>query len=707
MSFPQQPLPTQQQVPQSPLQPLLHDSVVQLRAPSQSWCGANGDMGERPIHGYFHSDTRVLSGLALRIGGEVPEHLMHAAVDAATVRFVALARGMDDASADPKVRVERMRRVAPGEMSESIRLSSALAAAVHTTISVDLHLAADAMQAVKAGIAESGATVVTLPGDAVHLAAGSLAATVTAEGASVSRSETGGITLEWPVTVPAHGSVQVEWTLGVRDDNAVVIAAEGSPEWASATVRTGDSRLAAWVEQGLGDLTALRTARSDAPTETFLAAGAPWFFTLFGRDSIWAARFLLPLGTEVAASTLRVLAGLQGTREVAHTAEQPGKIMHELRGSPLAIPGEDILLPPLYYGTVDATALWVTLLHDAWQWGMPDAEVEALLPNLEAALAWMRDFGDNDRDGFLEYVDTTGHGLANQGWKDSGDSIQWRDGRLATGPIALCEVQGYAYEAAIGGAALLDRFGRVDAAGQPAGNEWREWAAALKARFAASFWIDDPAGAYPAIALDADKQRVDTVTSNIGHLLGTGILDPDESRLVADRLVGHELNSGYGLRTMSTDSTGYWPLSYHGGSVWTHDTAIAISGLGRAGFGAEAATLIRGLLAAARGFGYRMPELHSGDPAEEFADPVPYPAACRPQAWSAAAAVAVLGTALGLAPDRDGGTVAIAPLRGLGAVTVDGLRFAGHPFGVTTDADGHVTRNTLTGHGFGAESVVQ
>ncbi|MGO4692373.1 glycogen debranching N-terminal domain-containing protein [Glaciibacter sp. 2TAF33] len=698
MSLPQQPLPSPQPLAPAPdLQPLLHDSLVQLSAPSQAWCGANGEMGERPIHGYFHSDTRILSGLALRVGGENPEHLMHAAVDPATLRFVALARGLDDASADPKIRVERVRGVAPGGMSESITLSSALSAEVRTTISLRLHFTADAMQAVKAGMAGSGAMPITVAEDTVHLAAGSLTASVTAGGASVARSETGSVTLDWPVTVPEHGSVRVTWALTVSDAHAVVVAAGGSPEWATASVRSGDSRLGFWVEQALGDLTALRMARSDAPAEVFLAAGAPWFFTLFGRDSIWAARFLLPLGTELAASTLRVLAELQGTRDVAHTAEQPGKIMHELRAAPLAIPGENIMLPPLYYGTVDATALWITLLHDAWQWGMPDAEVAALLPHLDAALAWMRDFGDSDGDGFLEYVDTTGHGLANQGWKDSGDSIQWRDGRLATGPIALCEVQGYAYEAAIGGAELLDRFGRVDAKGRPAGTEWREWAAALKARFAASFWIDDPAGAYPAIALDAGKQRVDTVTSNIGHLLGTGILDQPGSRLVADRLVGAALNSGYGLRTMSTDARGYWPLSYHGGSVWTHDTAIAISGLGRSGFGAEAAALIRGLLAAAEGFDYRMPELHSGDPADEFAAPVPYPAACRPQAWSAGAAVAVLATALGLTPDPRSGTVAISPLPGLGTVTVDGLRFAGHPFGVTTDAEGHVTGTTAPG----------
>jgi len=452
-----------------------------------------------------------------------------------------------------------------------------------------------------------------------------------------------------------------------------VAGAAASPEWSGFRAATGDSRLASWLDRAVADLQALRMSTVEHPHDVFLAAGAPWFFTLFGRDSLWAARMLLPLGHEIAASTLRVLAEYQGTETVAETAEQPGKIMHELRPGALVIPGEGVVLPPLYYGTVDATALWICLLHDAWRWGMPRDQVEALLPHLEAALAWMRDYGDSDGDGFLEYIDTTGHGLANQGWKDSGDSIQWRDGTLAEGPIALCEVQGYAYEAAVGGAALLDAFGR------PGGDAWRSWAAELKQRFADAFWIADPAGAYPAVALDAAKQKVDTVTSNIGHLLGTGILDAEQAEQVARRLVSRELSSGYGLRTMSTDSAGYWPLSYHGGSVWAHDTAIAITGLARDGFRAEAAQLSEGLLAAAAGFGYRMPELHSGDSASDTSAPIPYPAACRPQAWSAAAAVAVLSARLGLRADAPEGRFEVDPDAAAGGIEVEGLRFAGEP----------------------------
>lgn len=658
-----------------PLQPLLHDSVVVLTAPSQAWSAPDGRIDGHGIHGFYHSDLRVLDRVLLTVGGDVPEHIATAGPDAATSVFTGLVRGLDDATADPRVRIDRTRHVRAGSLGERIVLRNALRTAVDTSVEVVLGADFSPMQSIKAGLTGSEHPVTVEPGEdgtAAVLRSGRVRAHVVAEGAEAT-VDGDRVLLRWNVEVPASGSADVAWSIEVDDPTAVVAGAQPSASWSTFRATTGDSRLQSWLDRAVSDLQALRMSTVERADDVFLAAGAPWFFTLFGRDSLWAARMLLPLGHEIAASTLRVLAHYQGTRIVAETAEQPGKIMHELRPAALTIPGEGVELPPLYYGTVDATALWVCLLHDAWKWGMPRDEVEALLPHLEAALAWMRDFGDSDGDGFLEYVDTTGHGLANQGWKDSGDSIQWRDGTLADGPIALCEVQGYAYEAAVGGAELLAEFGR------PGADEWRAWAADLKARFSAAFWIDDPAGAYPAVALDAAKRKVDTVTSNIGHLLGTGILDEEQSVLIARRLVSPELSSGYGLRTMSTDSAGYWPLSYHGGSVWAHDTAIAITGLAAEGFRAEAEQLADGLLAAAQGFGYRMPELHSGDSAHDSTAPVPYPAACRPQAWSAAAAVAVLSARLGLRADAPAGRLDVDPDPNAGAMHVEGLRFAGAP----------------------------
>ncbi len=631
----------------APLQPLLHEETVVFRAPSQVWSASDGSIGSQPIHGIYHSDVRVVSHQSVLVNGEPVEHIAIVPHSASSVTFVSVARQLDTA-VDPSVRVEQRRDVSATGVEDTLTLSSRLNHEIPVTISVRLRADLTPLDRIKAGLGSSEISrpAVNEPAEISRPAASwaneTISAALTASHAQIEMVDDT-LTLTWQVTIPAHGSVAVQWSIEARDSAGVVRGVSEPAPWTTPVVRSGDDRLARWVTQSLGDLDALRLTATAAPGEQFLAAGAPWFFTLFGRDAIWAARFMLPLGTSLAASTLRVLARLQGESNVAATAEQPGKIMHELRRATLSIPGEGISLPPLYYGTVDATPLWVCLLHDAWRSGMPEAEVRALLPTLQSALEWMRDYGDADGDGLLEYVDETGHGLANQGWKDSGDSVQWRDGTLAAGPIALCEVQAYAYEAATHGADLLEHFG----VGEP--QQWRAFAASIRSQFD-RFWIEDASGSYPAIALDADKKPVDTVTSNLGHLLGTGLLTDAQAAAVAARLVDPTLNSGYGLRTMSTESAGYWPLSYHGGSVWTHDTAIAIAGLAHDGFATEAASLADGLLAAAVAFDYRMPELHSGDAASEFSRPVPYPAACRPQAWSAAAAIAVLAALEGLAP---------------------------------------------------------
>jgi glycogen debranching enzyme len=663
-------------------QPLLHDETVVLRAPTQAWCAADGSMGLRPIHGIYFSDVRLLSAQLVTVSGAPLEHIATVPHGSHSATFVSLARQLDNPTPDPGVRAEHTITATTSGVEQTLAITSRLSRPLDAVIRVEFVADATAMDSIKSGMPGSPPAIV-ITRETVSWAHDNLAAELQAPGATLTPG-----TFEWAVTIAPRSSVTVTWTIAATDALAVVRAADEPAPWQSPTVVAGDERLARWTSRALADLDALRLTTVAQPKLQFLAAGAPWFFTLFGRDSIWAARFMLPLGTRLAADTLRVLATLQGTAEVPDTAEEPGKIMHELRRGDLKIPGEGIHLPPLYYGTVDATALWICLLHDAWRWGMPDDEVRALLPHLERALEWMRDYGDSDGDGLLEYADKSGRGLSNQGWKDSGDSVQWRDGTLATGPIALCEVQAYAFEAATHGADLLDAFGGSGAA-------WRDWAARLRTAFHDKFWIDSPDGAYIAIALDASKRAVDTVTSNLGHLLGTGILDERQAALVARLLISPELDSGYGLRTMSTDSAGYWPLSYHGGSVWTHDTAIAIAGLVRDGFRNEADELVLGLLAAASGFDYRMPELHSGDRASDYAQPVPYPAACRPQAWSAAAAISVLGSVLGLRPDAPAGELAVAPSSVVGALRVDGLVFAGTAGSITLNADGEISGSTL------------
>ncbi|THE07670.1 amylo-alpha-1,6-glucosidase [Microbacterium oleivorans] len=614
------------------LQPFLSDAVAVLRAPTQVWSRADGEIGAGAIDGVFHGDTRFVRATRVRYGTDAathaPEWISRSAGSASDVRFEALLRRLDDRTPDPKIRLTRRRVVVDGRMMEEFTLVSHLEEEVGLVLEVAVTPDATPMQEVKSGARPAAAVERTLAGDAVELTAGAASMRLRAPGGEVTASGDD-LVLTWHVTCPPRAAATVSWHVDLDDPSLVVRGTARQVDWA-LQARGGDPRLNRWLRQALDDLDALRLTLPGSPDE-FFAAGAPWFFTLFGRDSLWAARLFLSVDPGMAASTLRVLGRLQGSTADPATAEEPGKIAHELRAGTLTMPGEGISLPPLYYGTVDATPLWVTLLSEAHEAGMPEADVRDLLPAMHDALDWI--LASANADGFLDYVDETGHGLSNQGWKDSGDSIQWRDGTLADGPIALSEVQGYAYEAVVRAADLLD------ALDEEGSGRLRTWAAELRTRFRERFWVTTPEGRYPAIALDRDGRAVDTLTSNAGHLLGTGILDPEEERAVADLLTGTSMTSGFGLRTMSTDAGGYWPLSYHGGSVWAHDTAIVARGMARAGLVDHARVLVDGMLNAAEAFAYRVPELHAGDAASDVSVPAPYPAACRPQAWSAAAAV--------------------------------------------------------------------
>ncbi|TDC27379.1 amylo-alpha-1,6-glucosidase [Micromonospora sp. 15K316] len=677
------------------LQPLLHELVGVVRAPTSALGDLAGQIRPTGVQGVFHADARVLSRAELRVDDREPESLARGSAGPHGVRFVGLTRWLGDPGPDPTVRVERLRRVSPGGLTEEIRIVSTASVPVRAVLSIDIACDLAPIEVVKAGGAAEALEAKTgRPGELAWAAAG-ITVTVTAEGATT--DSTGGRAttprLTWPVELPPRGRAEVSWRLDVDDPRAVVVCPPGEPAWSRPGLRADDRRLVRFLDRSLDDLRGLRLAEAGAPEDVFLGAGVPWFLTLFGRDSLWAARMMLPLGTDLATGTLRVLARRQGTRVDPATGEAPGKILHELRRHEFA-PGDGLRLPPAYYGTVDATMLWVNLLHDAWCWGLPAEQVEPLLPHLEAALHWLGAHADADGDGLVEYVDTSEHGLANQGWKDSGDAVRFRDGTLAAPPIVLAEVQGYAHEAAVNGARLLEAFGR------PGGDRWREHAAGLARRFRAAFWVDGPYGPQPALALDREKRPVDSLTSNIGHLLGTGLLSTEEEAQVA-RLLGTDALSGaFGLRTMSTDDTGFSPLSYHCGSVWAHDTAIVLGNLARAGFRDTALTLADGLLGAAEAFDYRLPELYGGDDRSLLGRPVPYPAACRPQAWAAAGAVQLLQAATGLYPDVPGGTVRLAPLAGarLGAVAAEGLSVAGAPVGVTVDRAGHPTVTGLPAH---------
>ncbi|SDQ91903.1 glycogen debranching N-terminal domain-containing protein [Thermostaphylospora chromogena] len=664
-------------------QPLLHDLVSTIAAPTSALSGGDGQIRHTGAQGLFHADRRALSLVRLLVDGKEPEPVSAAVDGAARTRFVSLPRWLGDDGPDPTVRVDRTRTVTPGGMSETIEISSVAARPVTAEVSVELGCDLAPIERVKDGMPGSALPAEIAGGGRLSWHADGITVDVHGPDAHARPGRTA--TLTWPVTLAPRQRVTLSWSVRVTDPAAVMAAPSGTAEWTDPGVEAADHRLVRLLARSLDDLRSLRLTEADAPPgHTFIGAGVPWYLTLFGRDSLWTARMMLPLGTALAEGTLLTLARRQGVKVDKRTGEAPGKIMHELRRG-LFVLGETEL-PAAYYGTIDATLLWINLLHDAWRWGMPEDRVAALLPALEAALGWLADHADPDGDGFIEYIDEDGRGLANQGWKDSGDAMRFHDGRQADPPIALAEVQGYAYEAALNGAALLDAFGR------PGASRWRDYAADMAERFRARFWVDGPHGRHPALALDAAKRPVDSLTSNIGHLLGTGMLTDAETDAIAALLVSPGMAGGYGLRTMSADDRAFNPLSYHCGSIWTHDTAIVIDALARAGRGRESALLARSLLDAAEMFDYRLPELYGGDDRGAAPRPVPYPAACRPQAWSAAAAVCLVRAALGVEPDVPSGRVTFKPLPGapFGPLTVCGLRIAGAAVDVTVSEDGEV-----------------
>lgn len=676
-------------------QPWLHELVTALSAPTAVLSEPGGQIRPAGAQGMLHADARVLGTAVLEVGGTEPAPVSGGLLAADRALFIGAARQLGDDIADPTVRVERERVVGPGRLAERVRIVSASAAPVITEVTIQVGADLASIGEIKSGRAnqeqaDQGQAELahTAAGATLRWGAGAVSVRLSAPGATAERAGRDCV-LRWPVRLDGRGQQEVSWVLTVQDADAVVAPAPdqgragGRPgPWAGVRAEGDDPRLPQLLTQAMSDAAALRLVTGRAPGQVFLGGGAPWYLTLFGRDSIWSARLMLPFGWQLAAGTLRALAALQGTRLDSTTGEAPGKIVHELRTAGRQGAGG---LPALYYGTIDATPLWVCLLHDAWRWGMPAEEVRELLPGLRAALGYLRDYGDADGDGFLEYIDDSGRGLANQGWKDSGDAIRFATGAIASPPVALCEVQGYAYEAASRGADLLD------ALGEPGGAQWRSWASRLAAAFRESFWVTDDAGPYPALALDAGKQRVDALTSNIGHLLGTGLLSAAEEDLVTARLTGPDMDSGYGLRTMSSASGGYSPLSYHCGSVWSHDTAIVTLGLARGGHADAAAALASGLLDAAAAFAWRLPELFAGDAREQVPWPSPYPASCRPQAWAAASAGALVVALLGLEVDVPAGRVTIRPPRPGQAGTrlhVEGLVAGRDTFSAGIDANG-------------------
>jgi glycogen debranching enzyme len=656
-------------------EPLLHGSVVCLAAPSMSISGYDGQIrarsagGQARADGVFHRDQRVLSHAVVTVDGVLPEPLGCQMIGADSARFTAIVRSADDVTPDPVLRVERTRGA---DGSETLRVRNS--GAWTRELTVTLTVAADAAQIAEVRAARRVALIEPhcLPHKVTWKSVSgtyiSLHPSEASQG-TISGSSFGAACVTWKVSIPPQRTWQTDWVLRVEDEPLVDHPVAPSERYGFWALREpiGDLDLDRFVRQSLTDLSALLLADPGDHEKVFAAAGAPWYLTLFGRDSLWTARMMLPLGTRLAAGTLGALASRQGQSEKRNlaTEEERGKILHELRRGPTRHQFE-LDLPARYYGSVDATPLFVLLYAEAVEAGLDQTAAVDLLPNVCAALKWVLAQSRSGAPEWLRYESGNRGALFNHGWKDSTDAMvpDQEEFRVAAAPITLSEVQAYVYEAISKFVALTSRYRWLaDELAKPHLNEYadmvdsdlailRAYAEFFKREFHAAFSCED----YYAMAIDGDGALVTGLTSNMGHLLGTGILDDHQSAQVANLLGSDELNSGWGLRTRARGHHYFNPLGYHSGAVWAHDTAIAIRGLSYAAENAvaehpkeavscaqAARRLGHGLIDAAAGFDYRIPELYAGDNREPgVRAPLPFAAACRPQAWSAASAVAVL-----------------------------------------------------------------
>ncbi len=399
--------------------------------------------------------------------------------------------------------------------------------------------------------------------------------------------------------------------------------------------------------KSLVDLAALRVYPSLYPNESLPAAGLPWFMAVFGRDSVITSLQALPFASELAETTLKLLAMRQGTVLDSFRDEEPGKILHEARWGELTAFEERPHSP--YFGSADVTPLWLILLDEYERWTGDEGLVRRLEKHARAALRWIDDFGDRDGDGYVEYATRNEEtGLVNQCWKDSWDSICFADGSLASLPRATCEIQGYVYDAK----RRCARLAREIWGDQALADRLDSEATSLRRRFNDDFWVPERGG-YFALALDGKKRKVDAMTSNMGHLLWSGIADPDKADKCVKHLMSDRMFTGWGIRTLAEGEGSYNPIGYHVGTVWPHDTAFVAWGLRRYGYREHAARLAYAMFEAANCFQHRLPEAFAGYSRESTRFPVEYPTACSPQAWATGAPLVMLRVMLGLVPVLD------------------------------------------------------
>jgi glycogen debranching enzyme len=634
-----------------------------------------GDIIPRELHGLYVRDTRVLSRWILRVGGSAVHTLSVRQPDPYAAEVVGWASVGEDT---PGHLVVIRRRYVGDGMREDIEVQNHSSRALDGAVTIDVDADFADVFEIKSGHVpglEEVARDRTDEGVTMTGTRGGRTFSVRIH-ADRNAAPTEGGGLSFPVRIAARGSwrTSVEVVPDLEGSSLVPRHPRGQPvkhslpaanlrRWRSRSpsFSTGDAALAGILSQSVEDLGSLRIFDPDHPERAIVAAGAPWFMAVFGRDSLLTSLMVLPIDASLALGTLQTLAAHQGTGWDQETEEQPGRILHEMRFGPtatLALGGGSV-----YYGTADATALFVMLIGELDRWRTHDEEVLALLPHADRAIEWIEGPGDSDGDGFVDYARSTDTGLANQGWKDSWDGVTYADGRVAEAPLALAEVQGYTY-AAYHAMARLDRRHR----GGRRAADYERRARRLRAAFNERFWL--PERGWYAMALDGGGRPVDALGSNMGHCLWTGIVDEGHAADVAAHLLSPEMFTGWGIRTLATSMGAYDPVSYHNGSVWPHDNAVCAAGLIRYGFVDEAVRVARGILDAAGHFGGRLPELFCGLARTDFPEPVDYPTSCSPQAWAAAAPVEILRALSGFDPElvTAGPDEAVVAPRRVGAV---------------------------------------
>lgn len=621
---------------------------------------ANVPLTGRHGFGLYYQDCRFLNGYELTIGGRKPEVLIHTA-DAGFMATLGLSNpdlncnGHVVAKHALEMRWERVLSADDLTLSDTLLVRNLTTESAQFSVEFRFQAAFEDIFAIR-GLFQGKRGICREPewrGDTLtfcYAGADKIDRELVIE-FSPSPNEKLAKGAVYQIQVDARGLFETKVTLRVSTSEKLANPSPARrstdktnrlPRWFenTAEVQSSSEILTRVMDRSMRDLGLLRSTLDGGVG--YFAAGVPWFVALFGRDSIITALQTLAFDCSIAEQTIRLLARYQGTELNGYREEEPGKILHELRVGEMAHLGEIPHTP--YYGTVDATPLWLVLIGKHAVWTGETRLFEELQPQIDAALNWIEQYGDFDRDGYVEYACKIEKGLANQGWKDSGDGIVNADGSLATPPIALVEVQGYVYEAKVEMAKLFRRCGEAARAA-----ELERQAQTLREQFDRDFWLRE--GFY-ALALQDGNRPAAVLSSNAGHALWSGIARPERARATAAQLLTAEMFNGWGVRTLSSAALRYNPLGYHLGTVWPHDNSLIAAGFKHYRLDAEALRIINGMLEAAAEFeGHRLPELFGGFAREDYGVPVSYPVACQPQAWSAGALPYLLTTALGLEPD--------------------------------------------------------